>query len=176
MSRHEFDGDKLGHDVARLAAADKDSPPSAQPSLMDAVRDFAPFIETRTRLNWGDRKIAAVLTAAGYPIDAATLRSYRKRLRDEGLLPPLEGKGSDSPVPVLAPKSAGPTPAPSALPIPATEAPQAGVDADHSTMPPDPPNRDGTASRAPPEPIPLAIPANTRRFSIDPTKRPLDRA
>ena len=89
MPRKDLDGSKLSADVARLLAADKIAPPQARPSLMDAVRAFCGFIETRSKLGWTDGMIAAVLTEAGYPIGTATLRSYRKRMRDEGLLPPL---------------------------------------------------------------------------------------
>ena len=84
MPRKELDGAALMADVARLAAADKASPPQACPSLMDAVRQLSGFIETRAALRWPSSAIAALLTEAGYPIDAATLRSYRARLRAEG--------------------------------------------------------------------------------------------
>lgn len=84
-----MDGAKLAADIDRLEREDKTSPPTAQPSLMDAVRGLATYIETRARLGWTDPMIAAVLTNAGYPISADTLRSYRKRLRDEGLMAPL---------------------------------------------------------------------------------------
>ncbi len=92
MPRKILDGAKLDADVANLTAADRVSPPTARPSLMDAVRAFAGFIETRATLGWTDPMIAAVLTEAGYPIDPATLRSYRKRLRDEGLIKPEAGR------------------------------------------------------------------------------------
>ena len=163
MPRHGFDGAKLGEDVARLAAADKASPPAARPSLMEAVRALAPFIETRTRLNWGDPKIAAVLSAAGYPIDAATLRSYRKRLRDEGLLPPLKANTPKQPISDTAPV-------------------RSEVGVVQSTPSIAKPEVEGTMSRAPPESAPTPTPTptptsgSTRRFSINPAKRPLDRA
>lgn len=89
MPRKTFEGARLVEELSRLSEADRLSPPAARPSLMGVVRAFAAHIETRARLGWTDPMIAAVLTEAGYPIDAATLRSYRKRLRDEGLLPPL---------------------------------------------------------------------------------------
>lgn len=84
MTRRHFDGTKLENDIAHLRAVDATSPPAARPSLMDAVRAFAEFIDTRAKLGWTDAMIAAVLTEAGYPINAATLRSYRKRMRDKG--------------------------------------------------------------------------------------------
>lgn len=86
MPRKVLNGAKLAEDVARMLGADKTSPPEAHPSLMDAVRALAGYIETRTKLRWTDAMVAKVLTEAGYPIGEATLRSYRKRLRDEGLM------------------------------------------------------------------------------------------
>lgn len=80
---------------------------------MDAVRALASYIEARARLGWTDPMIAVVLTNAGYPISADTLRSYRKRLRDEGLMAPLTAGGSKSkmrpPVSVAAATLAPPT-------------------------------------------------------------------
>lgn len=176
MPRHGFDGGKLGEDVARLAAADEASPPAARPSLMDAVRALAPFIATRTRLNWGDAKIAAVLSAAGYPIDAATLRSYRKRLRDEGLLPPLPVKAANQTISPIVQATPGPPPAPRAPPATATAPVQGEVGVDRPATSIARPQNDGATSRAPPERTPSSTPAKIRHFSIDPTKRPLDRA
>lgn len=63
---------------------------------MDVVRTFAEHIDARKQLKWTDTMIAALLTEAGYPVSAGTLRSYRKRLRDaKGM--PSPGKGSDPP-------------------------------------------------------------------------------
>lgn len=83
MPRKAFAGSKLARDAARLLAHDEASPPEAKPSLMDAVRELGTFIETRAELGWTDPMIAELLTEAGYPISSGTLRSYRKRLRDE---------------------------------------------------------------------------------------------
>ncbi len=83
MPRKELDGARLTAEIARLTTADKPAPPAARPSLMEAVRQLSAFIETRATLRWSSAAIAAVLTEAGYAIDAATLRSYRSRLRAE---------------------------------------------------------------------------------------------
>lgn len=103
MPRKAFDGNKLAEDIAQMQAADKMSPPSARPSLMDAVRALATYIETRTTLGWTDAMIAAVLTEAGYAIDAATLCSYRKRMRDAGLAPPKVVRSPVAPIPQVMP-------------------------------------------------------------------------
>lgn len=96
MPRKELDGARLTADIARLATADKATPPQARPSLKDAVRQFSTFIETRAKLNWSSAAIAALLSEAGYVIDAATLRSYRSRLKAEaGAMPP----GTEKPLP-----------------------------------------------------------------------------
>lgn len=83
MSRKAFPGSKLVRDAERLLAHDRASPPEARPTLMDAIRELQPFVEARAGLGWTDTMIARLLTEAGYPISAGTLRSYRKRLRDE---------------------------------------------------------------------------------------------
>lgn len=83
MPRKTFAGSKLVRVAAELTAKDEASPPEARPTLMDAVRELTTFIEVRANLGWTDPMIAALLTEAGYPISAGTLRSYRKRLRDE---------------------------------------------------------------------------------------------
>lgn len=83
MARRNFAGGKLVKDAERLRALDVASPPEAKPCLMEVVRTLSDYIDTRARLGWTDPMIAELLTEAGYPISAGTLRSYRKRLRDE---------------------------------------------------------------------------------------------
>lgn len=96
MPRRVFDGHQLERAAARQRAEDLRSPPEAKPCLMDVVRAFAEHIEARAQLGWTDPMIAALLTEAGYPISAGTLRSYRKRLRDaQGAT--VKRKGNDPP-------------------------------------------------------------------------------
>lgn len=83
MARRTFAGGRLAEDAGRLRALDEASPPEAKPCLMEVVRTLADYIQTRSKLGWTDTMIADLLTEAGYPISAGTLRSYRKRLRDE---------------------------------------------------------------------------------------------
>ena len=146
MPRKSFSGSRMAADAARLIEADRVAPPDAQPCLMDAVRQFSEFIDTRAAARWTATAIAAALTAAGYPIDAATLRSYRKRLRDE--------RGNTG---ITAP----------ATPLPALQRPDPVpvVHPDVSTVVPQPPR--------PPSSGP---PAARPRFTIDETDLPPDRA
>ncbi len=165
MPRKTLDGRKLAVDVAQFTAADKLTPPEARPSLMDAVRAFAGYIDTRAKLGWTDPMIAAVLTEAGYPIDAATLRSYRKRLRDEGRVAPK----------ALPPKSAVHVPVDHtpAISEKLATADAVVVDLDGGAdMASTKPEADNTAPRAPPNPAP----ASHRTFRIDPAIRPPHRA
>lgn len=169
MPRKAFDGIKLAEDVAQLQAADKMSPPSARPSLMDAVRAFATYIETRAKLGWTDPMIAAVLTQAGYTIDAATLRSYRRRMRDEGLLP-LEAVPSPATIPQVMPTgtvnadvmSQDKAVAPAVMPLTGTNASRSEVVSPKIEPPP----------RAPPG----AFAPPKRSFTIDPSNLKPDRA
>lgn len=177
MPRKAFDGIKLADDIAQMQAADKMSPPSARPSLMDAVRQLATYIETRAKLGWTDAMIAAVLTEAGYAIEAATLRSYRARLRHEGLLPPRKGKAPKQSMPALTPVPAVRPPAPvTAQPIPIGPPAPGKVGVADTTASVAEPIVDSVMSRAPPGLAPAPSRAAPRRFSIDPTKRPADRA
>ncbi len=117
MARRTFAGSKLTQDAARLLANDRASPPEARPCLMDVVRSLSEFIEKRACLGWTDPMIAALLTEAGYPITPGTLRSYRKRLRDNrarGKTPDEAGAVIATPLPDEAPgKLAAPSAAPS---------------------------------------------------------------
>ncbi len=183
MPRRVFDGIKLSQDIAQMQAADKVSPPSAQPSLMDVVRQFATYIDTRAKLGWTETMIAAVLTEAGYAIGPATLRSYCTRLRNEGLLPPLTGKAPKQPIPAPAPVPAGRPPAPVAaqsIPISKLASDSVGVVA--ATMSIAEPIVDGAMSRAPPptgptaETTPPAPLAAGRTFKVNRTTLPPDRA
>lgn len=166
MPRKNLDGQKLAADVARLLDADAQSPPEARPSLMDAMRSLVRYIDARARLGWTDPMIARVLTEAGYPIGAATLRSYRKRMRDEGLSDRRDRKGPSPPVPA----------APAAQPVPATP-----------FVPPIEPHRTdaepGVAQAGKQEPTPPSAkpePAQSlggrRTFTVDRSIRPPDRA
>lgn len=171
MPRKALDGTKLAADIDRLEREDQASPPAAQPSLMDAVRGLAGYIETRAKLGWTDPMIAVVLTEAGYPISADTLCSYRKRLRDEGLMAPLKAAGPKSKMwPLAGVTAAMTTPTVEAISAtdivaPAAAAPAtAGIPAAH----------DAATPRAPPDLIPTPSPA--RVFRVDPTRLPPDRA
>lgn len=147
MPRKILDGAKLDADVANLTAADRVSPPTARPSLMDAVRAFAGFIETRATLGWTDPMIAAVLTEAGYPIDPATLRSYRKRMRDEGLIGTGTKRVGTSAIGVTSPEPTGASPLREQGRIPATpSAADAGI-----PIPDSSPARAEPAARGPPD-------------------------
>lgn len=105
MARRNFAGGKLAKDAERLRALDAASPPEAKPCLMEVVRTLSDFIQTRAKLGYTDQMIADLLTEAGYPISAGTLRSYRKRLRDE-VDQPVTGKNSQ---PLAKPGSLDPT-------------------------------------------------------------------
>lgn len=179
MPRKTFDGIKLGQDIAQMQAADKMSPPSARPSLMDAVRAFATYIETRAKLGWTDPMIAAVLTEAGYAIDAATLRSYRKRMRDEGLMRPLpvhEAKAAapaeDRPTQRTHDQAATVV---SAEPLPDRSVTVAADHVEGAT-----PAAEVTADAAPRAPPPTSATAPTptpgRTFRVNPTNFPPNRA
>lgn len=181
MPRKALDGAKLAADVTRLLGEDQASPPDARPSLMDAVRALAGYIETRAKLGWTDPMIAAVLRQAGYEISAETLRSYRKRLRDEGLMapPPAGGRRQVKASPAEA-KVATVPPLTTVGRTPAfgdaVETPPA-VPADRETpviTAPEPVSKrnDDTRSRAPPDPVA----APRRSFSINPSLRPPDQA
>lgn len=159
MPRKELDGERLAIDIARLATADKISPPQARPSLMDAVRQLSTFIETRAGLRWSSAAIAAVLSEAGYVIDAATLRSYRSRLKAEAgtvppvietsppdpnlltdrLLSPARGSGPlvESSPKARPPHAAPPAQAPPAAPPAGGTAPRRAFRIDRSTIPSD---------------------------------------
>ncbi|WP_394653119.1 hypothetical protein [uncultured Sphingomonas sp.] len=179
MPRKSLDGAKLAKDVTRLLGEDQVSPPRARPSLMDAVRALATYIETRARLGWTDPMIARVLAEAGYPIDAATLRSYRKRLRDEGLMGPLPVRKTRS----AAPAEKRPTQhqldvAATAFPVasPADAAVTAAADDVPASIPPAEVSADA-APRAPP-PSSTAAPAPAmpgRTFRNNPTTLPPNR-
>ncbi|WP_419809046.1 hypothetical protein [Sphingomonas sp.] len=166
MPRKMFDGEKLIADVARLGVIDRQSPPQARPSLMDAVREFAGFIDARTRLGWTDAMIAALLTAAGYEINAATLRSYRKRLRDEGLITANQPLRRDARA--SSPPSVSPLPAAAPTPVVTAEAPARGMSADE-------PPAAGPAPVGSPRPPP-SPPAGRRSFAVDRSSLPPDRA
>lgn len=166
MPRKALDGAKLAADIDRLEREDQASPPAAQPSLMDAVRGLASYIETRAKLGWTDPMIAVVLTKAGYQISADTLRSYRKRLRDEGLMAPLPDGGRKAkrpPAPITTAAAAPPI----IETMPATQIVEAApvIVAPAATS---------ATARAPPGPNPP--PSSTRIFRVDPTKLPPDRA
>ena len=177
MTRKAFDGVKLAEDLAQMQAADKVSPPSAQPSLMDVARQLATYIETRAKLGWTDTMIAAVLTEAGYAIAPGTLRSYRTRLRTEGLLPPLKDKAPKQSIPASVPVPAGQPLGPvAAQPVPTPTPTMGKVGAVDVPISNTGPNVDGVMSRAPPDIAPAPSKPTPRRFSIDPTKRPIDRA
>lgn len=167
MPRRSFDGNKLAGDVSRLGAVDSASPPQAHPSLMDAVCAFAGFIEVRASLGWPDPMIAALLTEAGYPIDAATFRSYCKRLRDQGLLKPRPA--SQRRVPVVS-SLLGELPAVEQLSADPARAETKKPDSDVASA--RAASVDNVAPRAPPG----LDPPSRRSFSIDPAKLPLDRA
>ncbi|MDK2766618.1 MAG: hypothetical protein KYX69_02750 [Sphingomonas sp.] len=178
MPRKALDGAKLAADIDRLEREDKTSPPTAQPSLMDAVRGLATYIETRARLGWTDPMIAAVLTNAGYPISADTLRSYRKRLRDEGLMAPLpveEQKNRTRPPAAIVTTVPLPTTVEvastaDAIGAPATVMPSGALPRTAAI----PTTEEAAMARAPPEPGLTPSPART--FRVDPTKLPPDRA
>lgn len=177
MPRKAFDGIRVSQDIAQMQAADKVSPPSAKPSLMDVVRQLAGYIDTRARLGWTETMIAAVLTEAGYAIAPGTLRSYCTRLRNEGLLPPLTGKTPKQPIPTAGSAPAAQPPVPgTAQPIPTITPTGAKADVVDATMSIKEPNVDSAMSRGPPVIAPAPPKASPRRFSIDPTKRPVDRA
>lgn len=176
MPRKSLDGAKLAADVTKLLAADAHSPPQARPSLMDAMRSLVSFIDVRARLGWTDPMIARVLAEAGYPIDAATLRSYRKRLRDEGLMGPLSARKTNS----AAPAQERPTQRKhdrAATTIPPEPLPDAAVTTAADDMPAAiPPASVSTdaAPRAPP-PSSTAAPAPSmpgRTFRNNPTTLP----
>ena len=171
MTRRQFDGTKLEKDIARLHAVDAKSPPVARPSLMDAVRAFAEFIEARAKLGWTDAMIASVLTEAGYSIDAATLRSYRKRMRDEGAISSASGRAATpialDPVEKQSDRNWAADPVKAATvtrgPAKTTDTNTSGASGIGNVTP---------AARPPPSgssPI-------RRTFSVDPTKRPPDQA
>ncbi|CAM3297201.1 hypothetical protein SPAN111604_15020 [Sphingomonas antarctica] len=182
MPRKELDGAKLSADVSKLEREDQTSPPTARPSLMDAVRALATYIEARAKLGWTDAMIAVVLTKAGYSISADTLRCYRKRLRDEGLMAPLPAEG-----PKRRTRQAAIIPTKTATPL-ITEArrdtdivaeasiavvPAAAPPPAAATIPP----ADGIeVARAPPNPDLTLTPSPARTFRVDPTKLPPDRA
>lgn len=180
MPRKDLNGPKLAADVANLLAADAQSPPEARPSLMDAMRSFVRFIDARAKVGWTDPMIARVLTEAGYPIDAATLRSYRKRMRDEGLMRPLPAHEAKAGAPAkncttrrksdeAATVSAdfdrdGIIPAANDAILAAAPASKVSVDA---------------APRAHPPPSPKSAPTPStsgRTFRVNPTNFPPDRA
>ncbi len=179
MPRKALDGAKLAADVSKLEREDQTSPPTAQPSLMDAVRALASYIETRARLGWTDPMIAVVLSKAGYPISAETLRSYRKRLRDEGLMAPLpdgKRKAKIGP-PAHVTNPIAPTAAIEPVPAaPIVEAAPAIVTpvAMPATVAAIPAVEEAAAARAPPDQNPPQSPART--FRVDPTKLPPDQA
>ncbi len=180
MPRKALDGAKLAADIDRLGREDQISPPTAQPSLMDAVRGLATYIETRTKLGWTDPMIAVVLTNAGYPISADTLRSYRKRLRDEGLMAPLIGGERKSKIRTAA-FDVGPATTPV---IENTHAAPDVVDAPVSIMRAAAPMataaipaaEKAAVARAPPDPDLTPTQTPTRTFRVDRTKLPPDRA
>ena len=162
MPRKQLDGARLADDIARLASADKAAPPQTRPSLMDAVRQLSTFVETRATLRWSSAAIAAALTEAGYAIDAATLRSYRSRLRAKGGAAPVTA--GEPPPP--------PRPLAASLPPPAWDERQAGNAPVHGHPPPAaPPPRQA----APTPPAPANTPA-PRHFSINRSSVPSDRA
>lgn len=180
MPRKALDGAKLAADIDRLEREDQASPPAAQPSLMDAVRGLAGYIETRAKLGWTDPMIAVVLTEAGYPISADTLCSYRKRLRDEGLMAPLPVGGQKSrrrppaanivitaqlPTTVAAASATDPIEPTATVPAPSPPATAAIAAADESA-----------SARAPPDSDLTPTPSPTRTFRVDRTKLPPDRA
>lgn len=175
MPRKALDGAKLAADIDRLEREDRTAPPTAQPSLMEAVRGLATYIETRARLGWTDPMIAVVLTSAGYPISAETLRSYRKRLRDEGLMAPLSVKGRQTNM-----RSRAVIPAGTAMPPTSKSEHSTDIVADVpvAAMPPAtavmPPTDEAAVARAPPDPAPTPSPA--RLFRVDRIKLPPDRA
>lgn len=177
MPRKALDGAKLAADIDRLEREDRTSPPAAQPSLMDAVRGLAGYIETRAKLGWTDPMIAVVLTEAGYPISADTLCSYRKRLRDEGLMEPLPVKG-----PKISTQPSAAIPARTVTPPPseAERAPDLVGDVPVAAVPPAtaviPPTDEAAVARAPPDSDPTPTPSPTRTFRVDRTKLPPDRA
>jgi len=148
VPRKSFSGTQLANDLARLQAADKLSPPAPRPSLMDAVRAFTAFIETRASLGWTYPMIAAVLTEAGYPINAATLRSYRKRILEERR---VETEILQELRPGLAPAASAKAPG---LTVPSSSAPAATSTSETAPAQAGPavtePAADGTAPRAPP--------------------------
>jgi hypothetical protein len=171
MPRKDLDGSKLAADVANLLAADAQSPPEARPSLMDAMRSLVGFIDARAGVGWTDPMIAKVLTEAGYPIEAATLRSYRKRMRDEGLMRPLAAR-----------KTKAVAPAEDRLPhrrrreaataVPAEPLPNSTVTLAVSDVPTASTTAEVSADAAPRAPPP----APGRTFRVNPTNLPPDRA
>lgn len=178
MPRKDLDGQKLAADVANLLAADAQSPPEARPSLMDAMRSFVRFIDARAKVGWTDPMIARVLTEAGYPIDPATLRSYRKRMRDEGLMPAL---------PVRKIKAVAPAEDPSphrkrgeaAAVVPAKPPPNRPVTTAVEHVPAATPPAEVSADAAPRAPPPDSAPAPStpgRTFRVNPNNFPPDRA
>lgn len=168
MPRKDFSGTTLAADVARLLAADKVSPPEARLSLMDVVRALCGFIETRSKLRWTDAMIAAVLTKAGYPIGAATLRSYRKRMRDEGLLPPLACVEVSSPAHKTVVHSQGLSHKdPSTAGTVETASPKIAMH---------PEQREEPAPAPAPRPPPDRAPPRRRSLSINPSKLPSNEA
>ena len=171
MTRRHFDGTKLENDIAHLRAVDATSPPAARPSLMDAVRALAEFIDTRAKLGWTDAMIAAVLTEAGYPINAATLRSYRKRMRDKTLVHQTSDHVA-TPTAVVTPPGRGDQSG-------TADTGQTSVLTNASAEMPDPIRSGDTsartvsaAARAPPK---GASPIR-RTFPVNPSKRPPDQA
>jgi len=180
MPRKALDGEKLAVDIDRLEREDQISPPAAQPSLMDAVRGLATYIETRAKLGWTDPMIAIVLTKAGYPISADTLRSYRKRLRDEGLMPPLPGsdqKGKTrteafEPGPATTPIIKTTPAAPDGIDVTVSVAPAAASTATSAIRA----ANVAAGARAPPDPSLTPTQSPTRTFRVDRTKLPPDRA
>lgn len=171
MTRRHFDGTKLENDIAHLRALDATSPPVARPSLMDAVRAFAEFIDTRAKLGWTDAMIASVLTEAGYPINAATLRSYRKRMRDESSISSTSNH-TTSPIVLDSAEKRSDRNWPADPVKAATVTSEPAKTTDTSTLSPSGVGNVTPAARPPPD---RSSPSR-RTFSVDPTKRPPDHA
>ena len=171
MTRRHFDGTKLENDIAHLRAVDATSPPAARPSLMDAVRAFAEFIDTRAKLGWTDAMIAAVLTESGYPINAATLRSYRKRMRDKRSAHQTSDHVA-TPTSVVAPQGRGDRNG-------AADTAQTSVITDASAKMPETigsGDSDARSVTAPARAPPKGASPIRRTYPVNPSKRPPDQA